>query len=112
MDEDDDIALKRINTTLPDGMRGCSEDRFEEVMCFFEETAQNKQPFAAVGGAPVLPFEELEEQFDETIGQHVRTYAKFIYEHWKSRRIGSSNRGLQPRLKVILPSGLFLRYRC
>src|SRR5256714_2016005 len=60
MDEEDDAALKQINATLPKGVPECSEDLFEEVMNFFEETAQNKQPFAAVDSPPVLPLDELE----------------------------------------------------
>jgi enhancer of polycomb-like protein len=68
-------------------------------MNFFEETAQNKQPFAAVDNPPVLPLDELEEQFDETISPEVRIYAKFIYEHWHARRSVTGNRPLSPRLK-------------
>lgn len=99
MDERDEIALKQINLILPKGVTECSEDIFEEVMNFFEETAQNKQPFAAVDSPPVLPLDELEEQFDETISLEIKTYAKFIYEHWRSRRTATSNRGLSDRLK-------------
>ena len=99
MDEEDDVALKQINATLPKGVPECSEDLFEEVMNFFEETAQNKQPFAAVDSPPVLPLDELEEQFDDTISSEIRTYAKFIYEHWHVRRSATGNRGLSPRLK-------------
>ena len=99
MDEEDDIALKQINAGLPKGESECTEDLFEEVMNFFEETAQNKQPFAAVDSPPVLPLDELEEQFDDTINPEIRTYAKFVYEHWRSRRTSTGNHGLSPRLK-------------
>ena len=99
MDEEDDVSFKQINATLPKGVPECSEDLFEEVMNFFEETAQNKQPFAAVDNPPVLPLDELEEQFDETISPEVRIYAKFIYEHWHTRRSVTGNRPLSPRLK-------------
>jgi enhancer of polycomb-like protein len=99
MDEEDEVALKLINSTLPRGVAECSEDLFEEVTNFFEETAQNKQPFASVDSPPVLPLDELEEQLDDTINPEIRTYLKFIYEHWKSRRIVTGNRGLSPRLK-------------
>ena len=99
MDEDDDIALKQINAHLPKSVPECTEDLFEEVITFFEETAQNKQPFAAVDSPPVLPLDELQEQFDETISPEIRTYTKYVYEHWHARRSAAGNRGLSPRLK-------------
>ena len=43
MDEEDEIALKQINVQLSDGVKECSEDQFEDVIAFFEETAQNKR---------------------------------------------------------------------
>lgn len=99
MDEEDELALKVLNTTLPAEHAPCTEDQFEEVMNFFEETAQTKQPFAAVDSPPVLPLEELQEQFDNTIPPHVKNLSKFLYEHWKARRTITGNRGLAPRLK-------------
>ena len=48
---------------------GCSDDEFEEVVSFFEETTATKQPFASVDNSPVLTYEELETEFDETIGE-------------------------------------------
>lgn len=99
MDEEDELALKLLNKSLPAEQAPCTEDQFEEVMNFFEETAQTKQPFAAVDSPPVLPLEELQEQSDNTIPPHVRNLSKFLYEHWKSRRTATGNRGLAPRLK-------------
>ena len=99
MDEEDEIALKQINVQLPETVKQCSEDHFEDVIAFFEETAQNKQPFAAVDSPPVLPLEELEEQYDNTVPPHVRIYAKFIYEHWKARRTATGNRPIAAQLK-------------
>lgn len=100
MDEIDEIALQKINAHLPNEMKPCTEGQFEEVIGFFEETVRNKQPYAAVDNAPVLPLEEFEEQYDETVGPTVRRLAKYIYEHWKSRRLDSANHSLQPSLKV------------
>lgn len=99
MDEEDELALKLINGKLPAGHDPCAEDQFEQVMNFFEETAQAKQPFAAVDSPPVLPLEELQEQFDDTVPVFVRTFSKHVYEHWKTRRDDTGNRGLAPRLK-------------
>ncbi|KIW90358.1 uncharacterized protein Z519_09003 [Cladophialophora bantiana CBS 173.52] len=99
MDEDDELALKLINGKLPAGQEPCSEDQFEVVMNFFEETAQAKQPFAAVDSPPVLPLEELVEQVDDTTPPFLRSLSRFIYEHWKTRRTATGNRPLAPRLK-------------
>jgi enhancer of polycomb-like protein len=99
MDEEDELALKLINGRLPAGQEPCSEDQFEEVMNFFEETAQTKQPFAAVDSPPVLPLEELQEQLDDTVPSFVRNLSRLLYEHWKTRRTATGNRSLAPRLK-------------
>jgi len=99
MDEEDELALKLLNARLPAGQDPCTEDQFEEVLNFFEETAQTKQPFAAVDSPPVLPLEELQEQFDDAVPVFVRTFSAYVYEHWKGRRDATGNRGLAPRLK-------------
>ncbi|KIV80515.1 hypothetical protein PV11_08009 [Exophiala sideris] len=99
MDEEDELALKLINGRLPAGQEPCTEDQFEEVMNFFEETAQAKQPFAVVDSPPVLPLEELQEQFDDSTPAYIRTFSKYLYDHWSSRRNATGNRGLAPRLK-------------
>lgn len=98
MDEEDELALKLINRNPPGGQQ-CTEDQFEEVMNFFEETAQAKQPFAAVDNPPVLPLEELQEQFDDDTPAYVRLFSKSIYDHWKTRRTATGNRPFAPRLK-------------
>lgn len=78
----------------------CQEDQFEEVMYFFEETAQSKQPFAAVDNPPVIPFEEMQASFDETLDGESRRFAEDIYEHWKARRLENVNHPLMTTLKV------------
>lgn len=98
MTSDDVAFLKAYNQKRTKGPH-CSEDEFEEVMNFFEETAQTKQPFSAVGDAPVLGYEDLESDFDETIGEGARRFAKDIYPHWKNQRLLKGNRPLQPSLK-------------
>lgn len=99
MDEEDELALKLINGKLPAGQDSCTEDQFEEVMNFFEETAQTKQPFAAVDSPPVLPLEELQDQIDDTVPSFVRNLSRVLYEHWSTRRTATGNRSLAPRLK-------------
>jgi enhancer of polycomb-like protein len=78
----------------------CNEDQFEEVMHFFEETAQMKQPYASVDNTPVPSYADMEECFDSALGSFALRFAKDIYEHWKSRRIKAGNRPLQATLKV------------
>ncbi|KAF7117506.1 hypothetical protein CNMCM5793_006528 [Aspergillus hiratsukae] len=96
--EEDDVFLKIINQKREPSNR-ITEDQFEEVMHFFEETAQTKQPFAAVDSPPVLSFAEMQDSMDATVEESVKRFAKDIYEHWKLRRIATGNRPLLPSLK-------------
>jgi len=97
MTAEDEAFLKSLNEKRSSPQ--CSEDQFEQVMYFFEETAQAKQPFAAVDNPPVLSYEEMESAFDETIDETCREFAQDIYEHWKAERLKHENRGLMPGLK-------------
>jgi enhancer of polycomb-like protein len=98
MNSDDEIFLRKLNTKRSKSLQ-CTEDQFEEVMNFFEQTSFTKQPFASVDNAPVLPYEEMETAFDETIEDISRRYAKDIFEHWKSQRLKHQNAPLMPTLK-------------
>ncbi|WEW61953.1 Enhancer of polycomb-like protein 1 [Emydomyces testavorans] len=98
MVEEDDVALKIMNQRA-DASTQCTEDRFEELMSFFEETAHTKQPFAAVDNPPVVPYEEMEECFDGIIDESLRKFSKAVYEHWRLRRTRLGNCLLQPSLK-------------
>ncbi|KAJ6151053.1 Enhancer of polycomb-like protein 1 [Penicillium chermesinum] len=99
MTEEDDAFLKVFNQKRDPADR-CSEDAFEATMNFFEETAQTKQPYAAVDNPPVLPFSEMEEAMDAAVEESVKHFAKDLYDHWKSRRSeGGGNHMLQPSLK-------------
>ncbi|KAE8842250.1 hypothetical protein HRS9139_01547 [Pyrenophora teres f. teres] len=62
----DDVAFLKTYNQKRSKNNQCSEDEFEEVVYFFEETTATKQPYAAVDKSPVLAFEELEAEFDET----------------------------------------------
>ncbi|KAF7174905.1 hypothetical protein CNMCM7691_005373 [Aspergillus felis] len=98
MTEEDDVFLKILNEKREPSNR-ITEDQFEEVMYFFEETAQTKQPFAAVDSPPVLSFADMQDSTDATVEESVKRFAKDIYEHWKLRRIATGNRPLLPSLK-------------
>lgn len=97
--EADDEFLKAFNQKRPKAQQ-CSEDLFEEVMNFFENTSQAKQPFAAVDNPPVISYEEMETAFDDDdLNDEARNFAKAIYEHWKDQRLKRGNKPLLPRLK-------------
>ncbi|KAL2815934.1 enhancer of polycomb-like-domain-containing protein [Aspergillus granulosus] len=98
MTEEDDVFLKIMNEKR-DVANRCTEDQFEEVMNFFEETARLKQPFAAVDNPPVLSFAEMQESMDATVEEVVKRFAKDIYDHWKSTRTNNENRPLLASLK-------------
>ncbi|GFF35714.1 enhancer of polycomb-like protein 1 [Aspergillus udagawae] len=98
MTEEDDVFLKIFNEKREPSNR-ITEDQFEEVMYFFEETAQTKQPFAAVDSPPVLSFADMQDSMDATVEESVKRFAKDIYEHWQLRRIATGNRPLLPSLK-------------
>jgi len=98
MNSDDEIFLRKLNSKRSKSSH-CTEDQFEEVMNFFEQTSFAKQPFASVDNAPVLSYEEMEAAFDETIEDISRRYAKDIYEHWKTQRLKQQNAPLMPTLK-------------
>ncbi|KAI9741923.1 MAG: Enhancer of polycomb-like protein 1 [Cirrosporium novae-zelandiae] len=99
MTDEDEVFLKSMNQKR-NASTQCTEDQFEEVMSFFEETTEEKQPFAKLDGAPVLKFEEFESLFDETISEISRPFASEVYEHWRKQRLESRNCRLQPVIKV------------
>ena len=99
MTDEDDEYLKSINAKQSASTQ-CSEDQLEEVMNFFEETSQIKQPYAAVDNPPIVSWEEMENALDETYDDEIRSFASTIYEHWKARRLKVGNKSLIPNLKV------------
>jgi enhancer of polycomb-like protein len=103
MNQEDEIFLINLNFIAKKSPNKrsspCTEDQFEEVMNFFEETSSLKQPFASVDNTPVLSYAEMEQSFDETIDDTARLFAKDIYEHWKAMRVNNQNHPLMPSLK-------------
>jgi enhancer of polycomb-like protein len=95
----DDAAFLKAYNQKQSKKSHCSEDEFEEVVNFFEEKTQDKQPYADVDNSPVLAFEDLEAEYDETISESARRFAKDIYTHWKNQRLLKGNRPLLPSLK-------------
>lgn len=99
MDEEDEAFLKSMNKKR-NASTQCSELHFEEVMNCFEETAQVKQPFAAVDNPPVLSYDEIESSMDDYLDYQAKPFAKEIYEHWRARRLATGNKPLITALKV------------
>jgi enhancer of polycomb-like protein len=95
----DDVAFLKAFNQKQGKKLHCSEIEFEEVVNFFEEKTQDKQPYADVDNSPVLAFEDLEAEYDETISESARRFAKDIYTHWKNQRLLKGNRPLLPALK-------------
>jgi enhancer of polycomb-like protein len=95
----DDAAFLRSFNQKHGKKSHCSEDEFEEIMHFFEEKTQEKQPYADVDNTPVLAYEELESDFDDSISESARRFAKDVYAHWKNQRLLRGNRPLLPSLK-------------
>lgn len=79
----------------------CGEDEFEEIMNFFEETSQLKQPFAAVDNPPLLTLDEMEEAYDETLRPEARRFVRDVYAHWRAERLKHGNRPLMAKLKTL-----------
>ncbi|CAD6591648.1 MAG: Enhancer of polycomb-like protein 1 [Alectoria sarmentosa] len=98
MNEDDHTFFKSMNKKK-NASTQCSEDQFEEIMNCFEETAQAKQPYAAVDSPPVLSYDEIESSMDDYLDDHARPFTREIYEHWKARRLGAGNKYLIIGLK-------------
>lgn len=99
MDEEDLTFLKSMNKKR-NASTQCSEDQFEEIMNCFEDTAQMKQPYAAVDSPPVLSYDEIEGSMDDYLDDHARPFTRESYEHWKSRRLEAGNKSLITGLKV------------
>lgn len=75
----------------------CSEDIFEEVVNFFEDTSARLQPFGNVDNVPIESFEVMEKSADESLSADAIKFLKPIYQYWASKKSG---RPLMPSIKV------------
>lgn len=104
MNDDDVDCLKKLNDgkdvegqARKDKLGQCSEDVFEEVMSFFEETSARLQPYANLDNAPILTLDEMENALDDTVSTTAQRWMKLIYQYWVSRK---GSRPLMPSIKV------------
>lgn len=106
MDDQDVAVLAKLNegkdvsgNTRKDKLSNCSEDTFEEVMSFFEETSARLQPFADIDKSPVPTFDEMEQNIDENLSTEAQKWLKLIYPHWMLRK---DSKPIMPTVKLRL----------
>ncbi|KAH7393111.1 putative enhancer of polycomb-like protein 1 [Cadophora sp. MPI-SDFR-AT-0126] len=97
MTTEDDVFLKAYNQKKPQAAK-CTEDDFEKLMEIFEDKHDSEIPFASVDGT-ILPFEDHKSLIAQRFPGRNLTFAKDVFEYWKSRRQASDNHPLQPKLK-------------
>ncbi len=99
LDERDDIWLQAFNQGRKENTQ-ISANGFEWIIHQFESTINQKQPFLSTAPESILSFEELEAAFEEeTPAKQYKAFAKFIYVHWRQRRIEKSGKPIMPLLK-------------
>ncbi|KAK5134878.1 hypothetical protein LTR08_005968 [Meristemomyces frigidus] len=77
----------------------CSEDTFEEVMNFFEETNARMQPFANFDNAHILSLDEMQRVLhdEDGIAAEAHKWLRPIYNYWVLQK---GNRPLMAAIKV------------
>ncbi|ODQ55693.1 hypothetical protein SAICODRAFT_4924 [Saitoella complicata NRRL Y-17804] len=99
MDEEDEEWLTNLNSEKKIANEQCSEDAFELVMEQFENATNERQPYLAMDVSQIASYNDLEPTFDDTSAAPYKHFAKFIYEHWKRRRVASGGKPIQPVLR-------------
>nr|POE56560.1 enhancer of polycomb-like protein 1 [Quercus suber] len=101
MNDADQEFLAKLNAgkvVKKDKLGQCSEDTFEEVMDFFEETSARIQPYASFGDAPLLTLDEMKQNIDENVSTQAQAWFDLIYKHhWAAKK---EERPLMPAIKV------------
>nr|POE78491.1 enhancer of polycomb-like protein 1 [Quercus suber] len=103
MNDADQDFLAKLNSgkiVKKDSKLGrCSEDTFEQVMDFFEETSARVQPYASFGDAPLLTLDEMKQNVDdENVSTQAQAWFDLIYKHhWAAKK---EERPLMPAIKV------------
>jgi enhancer of polycomb-like protein len=100
MDEMDDTWLVDFNKGRTENTV-ISEDAFEWIMHQFEITINSKQPFLSTAPDSILPLEEIEPAFeeDDAPGKPYKQFAKFVYPHWRQRRVDNAGKPIMPLLR-------------
>jgi enhancer of polycomb-like protein len=99
MDDEDEIWLKKFNTSRRSKDGPLSELSFEKIMSNFEDTTNERQPYLSTDVNVIAPFEEFEPTFEYLSLKALLPYAQHVYLHWKERRIKRLGKPIGPSLK-------------
>lgn len=102
MSETDDQYLAKLNESRAPGLPPVTEDQFETIMDLYESAIQQTQPYLSMDVTNIIPFEELEHAFEETLDTALKLVAKHIYTYWREQKVNRSGRTIIPSLKVGL----------
>ncbi|KAI0129962.1 enhancer of polycomb-like-domain-containing protein [Xylariales sp. AK1849] len=97
MTTEDDEFLKSHNAKKSAAQHLPEED-FERIMEFFEQTASEQAPYAAVDNT-VISYEVMAHHMAHSPVNKLQNHTKPVYEYWKNRRHVNSNKPLHPSLK-------------
>ncbi|CCG83364.1 Enhancer of polycomb-like protein 1 [Taphrina deformans PYCC 5710] len=100
MDEQDLEWLEQFNAERKNNTV-ISEDAFEWIVQQLESTINTKQPFLSTAPDSILSYEELESSFDEetSVAKTHKAFAKFVYPHWRARRVANGGKPIMPLLR-------------
>ena len=99
MDDEDDIWLRKFNSSRRSKEGPLSELSFEKIMSNFEDTTNERQPYLSTDPTVIAPFEEFEPTFEYLSLKVLLPYAQHVYLHWKERRIKRMGKPITPTLK-------------
>jgi enhancer of polycomb-like protein len=99
MSEADDAYLAKLNASRKP-LPPITEDEFETIIDLYENAIQAAQPYLSMDVTNIIPFEELEHAFEDTLDANLRAAAKQIYPYWKEQKINRGGRTIIPCLKV------------
>jgi enhancer of polycomb-like protein len=100
MSEADDAYLAKLNASRKPNLPPITEDEFETIIELYENAIQAAQPYLSMDVTNIIPFEELEHAFEDTLDANLRAAAKQIYPYWKEQKIKRGGRTIIPCLKV------------
>jgi enhancer of polycomb-like protein len=99
MDDEDEIWLRKFNTSRRSKDGPLTELSFEKIMSNFEDTTNERQPYLSTDVNVIAPFEEFEPTFEYLSLKALLPYAQHVYLHWKERRIKRLGKPIGPSLK-------------
>jgi|SRR5579859_8000138 len=99
MDDEDDIWLRKFNSSRRSKDGPLPELSFEKIMSNFEATTNERQPYLSTDVNVIAPFEEFEPTFEYLSLKALLPYAQHVYAHWKERRIKRMGKPIAPSLK-------------